>query len=135
MEPMYGPSSSEERALRAAAYELQRAAGNVLTHADGAESMLTLAVTLAHVEEALDRLSVGMLKIARTVAAREPGAGVDASGLGPETRALCFHLRAIADQLHRTESSCQASRTWTRRVLEADRQRPAADSASEPLSA
>jgi hypothetical protein len=127
--PMYddGSESHDERALRASAYELQRAAGNVLRHAAGAESIPTLAITLAHVEEALDRLSVGMMMIAQAVATREHDAHADESGLSPDARALCFHLRMAAEKLHGPEDACQSSRMWTRRLLEAETDRPTPD--------
>jgi hypothetical protein len=117
----------EECALRAGAYELQRAAGNVLRHAAGAESIPTLAITLAHVEEALDRLSVGMMMTAQAVATREPDASADGSGLPPTARALCFHLRMAAEKLRGPEDACRSSRTWARRLLEAEAGRPGPD--------
>lgn len=129
--PMHdgGSESHDERALRASAYEFQRAAGNVLRHAAGAESIPTLAIALAHVEEALDRLSVGMMMIAHAVASREPDAHADESGLPPDTRALCFHLRMAAEKLRGSEDACQASRIWTRRLLETEVGRPSPDEA------
>ena len=57
----------DQRALKAGAHELQQAAGKVLKHACAAEDPQTLGVALAHIEEALDRLSVAMLQAANAV--------------------------------------------------------------------
>ncbi len=64
---MNRPGPAEEHALTDSAQQLQRAAGNVQKHAADADRVPTHAVTLAHVEEALDRLSVGMLQMANGV--------------------------------------------------------------------
>ena len=106
-------------ALQRSAYELQREAGNLVKHAGGAASMPTLSITLAHLEEALDRLSVGMLLAARAVAtSRERNADANEGTLPPEADALCFHLRRTAETLRGPEAACEASRMWTRRVAE-----------------
>ena len=81
--------------------------------------MPTLSITLAHLEEALDRLSVGMLLAARAVAtSRERNADANEGTLPPEADALCFHLRRTAETLRGPEAACEASRMWTRRVAE-----------------
>ena len=111
----------QAQALQRSAHELQRAAGNLVKNAAGAASVPALSVALAHVEEALDRLSVGMLLAARAVAtSRARGTPVDEAAAPPETEALCFHLRRAAEKLHHPQAACEASRMWTRRVLEAE---------------
>lgn len=108
-------------ALQRSSLELQREAGKLVKHAGGAASMPALSITLAHLEEALDRLSVGMLLAARAVAtSRERGAEVDEGTLPPEAEALCFHLRRTAETLRGPQAACEASRTWTRRVAESE---------------
>jgi hypothetical protein len=102
-------------ALRRSAHELQRGAGDLVKHAGGAWSMPDLLVALAHVEEALDRLSVGMLLMARGVADSR-GQDSDVT-LTPEAEALCFHLRRAADKLHAPQAATQAARMWARREL------------------
>jgi hypothetical protein len=106
-------------ALQRSAHELQREAGNLVKHAGGAASMPALSITLAHLEEMLDRLSVGMLLAARAVAtSRERGADANEGTLPPEAEALCFHLRRAAETLRGPQAACEASQMWTRRVLE-----------------
>jgi hypothetical protein len=97
----------DQQALKAGAHELQRAAGKVLEHACAAEDPGTLGIALAHIEEALDRLSVGMLQAAHAV-----NVGDD-----PSAEALCFHLRLTAERLRDPQLACQASRSWTRRLI------------------
>src|SRR5215204_5896190 len=109
-------TSHDQPALRAGAHELQRAAGKVLTHASAAEDPQTLGVALAHIEEALDRLSVGMLQAANAVTLVR-GASADESHLDPSAEALCFHLRRAADRLREPQLACQSSRFWTRRMI------------------
>jgi hypothetical protein len=114
--PAIDQHTDDQRALLSSAYQLQRAAGKVLKHGGGADSPQTLATTLAHVEEAIDRLSVGMLRLERVAAESldpEPGTR-------PEAEALSFHLRRVADKLASAETACQASRGWARRLLEAE---------------
>jgi hypothetical protein len=108
----------DQRALKAGALELQRAAGKVLKHACAAEDPDALGIALAHIEEALDRLSVGMLQAANAVTAAhsdEP----DGSHLDPSADALCFHLRRMAERLREPQLACQSGRTWTRRMVAA----------------
>jgi hypothetical protein len=106
----------ERRALKAGAHELQQAAGKVLKHACAADDPETLGIALAHIEEALDRLSVGMLQAANAVS-EGLGDSADESHLDPSAEALCFHLRLTADRLRGPQLACQASRSWTRRRL------------------
>lgn len=108
-----------EHALADSAHELQRAAGHVLKHAAASDQVPALGATLAHIEEALDRLSVGMLQMANGVVewSAEQDASVDEDALPPPAQALCFHLRAVADALRAPRDACSSSRIWTRRLL------------------
>jgi hypothetical protein len=106
----------DRRALTAGAHELQRAAGKVLKHACAAEDPETLGIALAHIEEALDRLSVGMLRAA-SVVSRGLDDPADGSHLDPSAEALCFHLRLAAERLREPQLACQSGRFWTRRML------------------
>jgi len=110
-----------EHALADGAHELQRAAGHVQKHAAAADQVPALGITLAHIEEALDRLSVGMLQMANSVVewSAEQGLSADEDALPPQARALCFHLRAAADALRAPRDACTSSRVWTRRLLDA----------------
>ena len=117
--PTKHPAPSDEHALADSARELQRAAGHVQKHAAASDQVPTLGITLAHVEEAFDRLSVGMLQMANGVVewSAEQGPSADEDALPPEARALCFHLRAAADALRAPMDSCTSGRVWTRRLL------------------
>ena len=120
----------QAQALQSSAHALQREAGNVARHAGGATSMPALSITLAHLEEALDRLSVGMLLAARAVAtSRERGAEASEGILPPDAEALCFHLRRASETLRSSKAACEASQMWTRRVFESGTDPP------EPLEA
>ena len=105
--------------LKTSAHDLQRAAGRLQTHAsDGA--VPDLEITLAHVEEALDRVAVAMLKMADATSDWCAGEG-RASGDGvlpPEARALRFHLQMAAAGLRVPQDGCSSSRLWTRRLLD-----------------
>src|SRR4051795_865511 len=115
------PAPCDEHALADSAHELQRAAGHVQKHAAAADQVPALGVTLAHVEEALDRLSVGMLQMANGVVewSAAHGLSADEDALPPEARALCFHLRTVADALRAPRDACTSSRIWMRRLLDA----------------
>jgi hypothetical protein len=63
--PTNHPAPCDEHALADSAHELQRAAGHVQQHAAASDQVPALGATLAHIEEALDRLSVGMLQMAK----------------------------------------------------------------------
>jgi hypothetical protein len=113
------PSSPAEPELVASAHALQRAAGDLQKHASAPEHVPSLGVTLAYVEEALDRLSVGMLQMANGVVewCGDEDLPADEDILPPEARALCFHLRAVADALRVPQEACTSSRIWSRRLL------------------
>ena len=118
--PTDHPTPCDEHALADSAHELQRAAGHVQKHAAASDQVPALGATLAHIEEALDRLSVGMVQMANGVvewsAEQDPSVNEDA--LPPPAQALCFHLRAVADALGAPREACTSSRMWTRRLLE-----------------
>jgi hypothetical protein len=107
----------DRHALIGSAYDLQRAAGNMLKHARGADDAATLAVALAHVEEALDRLSVSAHQAAHAVTLGY-SEGADESTLRPPAQALCFHLRLLAERLREPQLACQSSRSWARRLVD-----------------
>ena len=80
-----------------------------------ADAVPTYGITLAHVEEAVDRLAVSLDQMANAVAERcgESDAVVEESARPPEARAL----RALqARNLRTAEAACCASRDWTRRL-------------------
>ena len=54
----------DEHALADRAHELQRAARHAQKHAAASDHVPELGAALAHIEEALDRLSVAMLQMA-----------------------------------------------------------------------
>lgn len=130
--PTNNPAPCDEHLLADSAQELQRAAGHIQMQAAAADQVPVLGVTLAHIEEALDRLSVGMLQMADGVVewSTEQGAPGDEDTLPPQARALCFHLRAAADALRAPRDACASSRYWTRRLLEAHSE---AEDASTPM--
>jgi hypothetical protein len=119
--PTKHPAPSDEHALADSAHELERAGRHVQKHAAASDQVPTLGITLAHVEGALDRLSAGMLQMANGVVewSAEQGPSADEDALPPEARALCFHLRAVADALRAPRDACTSSRIWTRRLLDA----------------
>jgi hypothetical protein len=110
--------SDQDRALASSAHELQRAAGTLQAHAANPDAVPTHGITLAHVEEAIDRLAVAMEQIANAVAdwCGEPSPVAD-NALPPEARALRWHLASVADRLRDSELACASSRDWTRRLL------------------
>jgi hypothetical protein len=118
--PTNHPAPCDEQALAASAYELQRAAGHVQKHAAASDQLPALGATLAHIEEALDRLSVGMLQMANGVVewSADQDPSVDEDALPPPAQALCFHLRAVAAALRAPRDACTSSRMWTRRLLD-----------------
>ena len=108
----------QDRALATSAHELQRAAETLQSHAANPDAVPTHGITLAHVEEAIDRLAVAMEQMANAVAdwCGEPSPSVD-NALPPEARALRWHLESVADKLRDSELACATSRDWTRRML------------------
>jgi hypothetical protein len=119
--PTNSPPQSHRHALADEAYELERAAEQLQRQAAGATEVPTHGATLAHIERALDQLSVGMLQMANAVVgwSAEQGLSVEEDDLPPGAQALCFHLRATADALRVTRDACTSSRAWSRRLLDA----------------
>src|SRR5215213_6241241 len=111
-------TDQDQQALKAGAHELQRAAGKVLEHAAAADDPATLGIALTHIEEALDRLSVGMLQAAHAVTVAQGSA--HESCVDPSAEALCFHLRLTAERLREPQLACESSRSWTRRLVASD---------------
>ena len=119
--PSNHPVPCDEHALADSAHQLQRAAGHVQKHAASSDQVPALGITLAHIEETLDRLSVGMLQMANRVVewSSEQDPSVNEDTMPPPARALCFHLRAVADALRPPRDACTSSRLWTSRLLDA----------------
>jgi hypothetical protein len=113
--------TNSHRALAGSAHQLQRSAGALQAHASDGNAVPTHGITLAHVEEAIDRLAVAMGQMASAVAAwcGEPDAVVEETALPPEARALRRHVYALAENLRASEVACTVSREWTRRLLSA----------------
>jgi len=105
----------------------------VLEYARAADDPATLGVALAHIEEALDRLSVGMLQAAHAVTVGH--ASADESDLEPSAQALCFYLRLTAERLRDPQLACESSRSWARRSAASGSGEPAGagDPVPEPL--
>ena len=118
--PSSRQASHAECSLAASAHELQRAASDLQKNASHADDIPMLGISLAHVEGALDCLSVGMFQIADAVVegCGDEGLAVDESSLPPQARALSFHLRAVADALRAPMQACASSRIWTHRLLD-----------------
>jgi hypothetical protein len=110
------------RRLQQVAHELQRAAGGFQEHAGDPAAMPTCPVAIAHVEEALDRLENGLVRLADVV-----GPWCDArsefatqSQHAPEAAALRWHLLHAARALQTARHACAASRQWSRRLVDAE---------------
>src|SRR5215213_2115446 len=89
------PDISTPAYVAASASRLRRAAGELEQWAGSPDAVPSLPVTLAHVEDALDRLATGLQLMARSV---EGWCG-DEDALQPEIPALRHQLGAIADTL------------------------------------
>jgi hypothetical protein len=117
---MHAPPTltDQDCALASSAHQLQRAGGTLQAHSGNPDTVPTHAITLAHVEEALDRLAVAMGQMANAVGewCGERGAIVEENVLPPEARALRWHLQAAADTLRESEVACTVSREWARRL-------------------
>jgi hypothetical protein len=106
-------------ALQASAHQLQQAAAELQSHAADPGAVPAYGITLAHVEEALDRLAIAMEQMANAVAewCGGPSAAVQEPMLPPEARALRWHLQGVADNLRASENACAVSSDWTRRLF------------------
>src|SRR6185436_14546691 len=93
--PMRRFRSNPDRALATSAHQLQRAGGTLQSHAGSPDAVPTHAITLAHVEEALDRMAVAMEQMANAVAdwSGQPSAVLEEATLPPEARAVRWHLQ------------------------------------------
>jgi hypothetical protein len=114
------PRGDDFSPAAAGVLETNRAVHRLESQAAGAEGIAKLGTTLADIEEALDRLSVGMLQMADGLVCGRSATGtpLDENALRPEARALCFHLRATAEALRAPRDACASSRFWTRRLLD-----------------
>jgi hypothetical protein len=108
--------------LAASAHQMQRAAGEVLRDTSAPDAVPALPAALAHLEEALDRLSTSMVKAAQAVEEWPDGAEGDAAALSSDARALRWHLFHLATRLQGAEDACPEARRWARRLLDAERQ-------------
>jgi hypothetical protein len=110
--------SDPNQALASSAHELQQAAGTLQSNAARADAVPTYGVTLAHVEEAIDRLAVALDRMANAVSdwCGESDTIVAEPALPPEARALRWHLHAAAASLRTSEAACTATREWARRL-------------------
>ena len=100
------------------AYQVQRAAGDVLRDASAPDAVPTLPVALAHLEEALDRLSTSMVLAAQAVEDWPGAAETDAPTLSSDARALRWHLYHLATRLRGAEGACPDARRWARQLLD-----------------
>jgi hypothetical protein len=103
--------------LATGAYQLQRAAGDVLRDASAPDAVPALPVALAHLEEALDRLSISVVKTAQAVEEWPAAAETETATLSPEARALRWHLFHLATRLRSAQDACPETRGWARRLL------------------
>jgi hypothetical protein len=113
-------------AVSASAHQLQQAASELQSHAADPGAVPGYGITLAHVEEALDRLAMAMEQMANAVSdwCGEPSTIVQEPVLPPEARALRWHLQAVGDNLRASADACAVSGDWTRRLF-ADARRTA----------
>ena len=100
------------------AYELQRAAGGVFRDASAPDAVPALPVALAHLEEALDRLSVSMIKTAHAVEEWSGAAETDTDSLSPDARALRWHLFHVAARLRGAQDAFPDARRWAGKLLD-----------------
>jgi hypothetical protein len=105
------PDPGSRSRLRYSARVLPRAAGAVQTHATAPAEMPPTPGTLAHVEEALDRLGTGLMMMAGSLGEDDAAAASDG-----DAEALRWHLAETARRIQAATESCRASREWSRRV-------------------
>jgi hypothetical protein len=104
--------------LAATAYQLQRAAGDVVRDASAPGAVEALPVALAHVEEALDRLSTSMVKAAQAVEEWPDAAEGGTGTLSSDARALRWHLLHLATRVRGAQDACPDARRWARKVVD-----------------
>ena len=108
--------------IAGSAYQLQRAAGRMQQRASGPETVPALPTTLSHLEEALDRLATGTVKLAQAVEDWSP----ESEPLPPEARALRWHLFHLASRLRGAQEACPSTRRWAREMVSEPRSEEAA---------
>jgi hypothetical protein len=113
-------SSQSITNIAGSAHQLQRAAGGMQKRASDPEAVPALPVTLSHLEEALERLSTGAVKLAQAV---EDWNG-EPDALPPEARALRWHLFHLASRLRGAQEACPETRRWAREVVPQDAASP-----------
>jgi hypothetical protein len=86
----------------------------------GCRSAHRIPITLSHLEEALERLSTGAVKLAQAV---EDWNG-EPDALPPEARALRWHLFHLASRLRGAQEACPETRRWAREVVPQDAASP-----------
>jgi hypothetical protein len=104
--------------LATGAYQLQRAAGDVLREASAPDAVPALPVALAHLEEALHRRSVRIVKTAQAGEEWPGAAETDAATLSSDARALRWHLFHLATRLRGAQDACPDTRRWARKLLD-----------------
>jgi hypothetical protein len=117
------------------AYQLQRAAGGVLRDASAPDAVPALPVALAHLEEALDRLSISMVKTAQAVEEWPGAAEAETATLSAEARALRWHLFHLATRLRSAQDACPETRRWARQLLHQARSNPLTAESPSPEGA
>jgi len=123
------PGASTPAYVAASASRVRRAAVDLREWSGSADALPSLPVTLAHVEDALDQLAIGLQRMAEAVSAGDGDERTlrDESTLDPEARALRWQLRAVADALIDARDGCPAASEWARRLVD--------DAATGPLQA
>jgi hypothetical protein len=109
---------SDRRNITASTHRLQRAADEFQQQAAARDAIPSLPTTLAQIEQAVDRLATGMVKMAQAVTdwSRQSDAIVDDDALPPEVRALCWHLHDVAARLRSSRDACPATQEWARQL-------------------
>ena len=97
------------------AHQLQRAAGRIQQLASEPGAVTALPAALAHLEEALERLATGSLKAAQAV--EDWALEAEGPALGPDARALRWHLFHLSARLRGAEEACPDARRWARELL------------------
>lgn len=104
------------RVMTTSADQLAGAATSLRRSVRGPDALRTLPLTLALVERALDELATGMVVAAQVVAESpdQPNTSLDLDHLGPEARALCWHLHELAARLRAARAAGTTAREWAR---------------------
>jgi hypothetical protein len=106
--------------------QLAIAAMSLRFSAGGSDALENLPATLAHVGEAVDDLSSGMLVLAETVTrSSRLGTSLDLDHLPPEERAVSWHLHELAARLRAARASVETARGWARELEQQGARAPA----------